>query len=79
MRQVSISRIYSMCLILIPAGNRSGANRSNKLMTLMDQVNRKNKGGLFFAGQGIKKKWAIKREHLSPAYTTRWAELPKVR
>ena len=61
------------------AGNRNDATRSNKLMTLMDQVNRKNKGGLFFAGQGIKKKWAIKREHLSPAYTTRWGELPKVR
>jgi len=29
-------------------------------------------------GQGIAKRWALKRERLSPSYTTRWDELLKV-
>ncbi|EHQ9653902.1 DUF4113 domain-containing protein, partial [Salmonella enterica] len=31
------------------------------------------------AGQGIPQKWAMKREMLSPRYTTRFSELPVVR
>ncbi|EFA8307152.1 DUF4113 domain-containing protein, partial [Escherichia coli O157] len=28
------------------------------------------------AGRGIASEWQMKREMLSPAYTTRWSELP---
>jgi DNA polymerase V len=29
--------------------------------------------------EGITKSWGMKREHLSPAYTTNWKELPIVK
>ena len=45
-------------------------------MEMMDSVNHSGKGKIWFAGQGIEKSWAMKREMLSPAYTTRYADLP---
>ncbi|MFQ3486975.1 translesion error-prone DNA polymerase V subunit UmuC [Enterobacter asburiae] len=55
--------------------NRLRAN-SAALMEMMDSVNHSGKGNIWFAGQGIEKSWAMKREMLSPAYTTRYADLP---
>ncbi|EWG71981.1 DNA polymerase IV [Enterobacter sp. DC1] len=55
--------------------NRLRAN-SAALMEMMDSVNHSGKGKIWFAGQGIEKSWAMKREMLSPAYTTRYADLP---
>ncbi|WP_273910307.1 DUF4113 domain-containing protein, partial [Enterobacter bugandensis] len=31
---------------------------------------------LQFAGRGVAQEWQMKREMLSPAYTTRWKEIP---
>jgi len=39
-------------------------------------MNAHQRGALWFAGQGIQKPWSMKREMLSPAYTTRLADLP---
>ena len=58
--------------------NRLRAN-SAALMEMMDSVNHSGKGKIWFAGQGIEKSWAMKREMLSPAYTTRYADLPVAR
>ncbi|AYW22327.1 DUF4113 domain-containing protein [Klebsiella sp. P1CD1] len=33
----------------------------------------------YFAGQGIQTTWQMKREMLSPRYTTRYTDLLKVR
>ncbi|CFQ52005.1 putative UV protection and mutation protein [Yersinia aleksiciae] len=52
---------------------------SSALMAVLDDINRSGKGKVWFAGQGIQKAWQMKREMLSPAYTTRWAELPVAR
>lgn len=49
---------------------------SEALMRVVDGFNQSGKASLFFAGQGIEKSWAMKREMLSPAYTTRFADLP---
>lgn len=49
---------------------------SEMLMRVIDGINQSGKGKLWFAGQGIQKSWAMKREMLSPAYTTRYADLP---
>lgn len=49
---------------------------SEALMRVMDSVNQRGNGTLWFAGQGIQKPWAMKREMLSPAYTTRYRDLP---
>ncbi|MFH8134255.1 translesion error-prone DNA polymerase V subunit UmuC [Pantoea osteomyelitidis] len=48
---------------------------SEALMCVMDQVNQSGNGKLWFAGQGIQQSWAMKREMLSPAYTTRYSDL----
>ncbi|AXU95498.1 translesion error-prone DNA polymerase V subunit UmuC [Erwinia persicina] len=49
---------------------------SEVLMGVIDRLNQSGKGKVWFAGQGIEKAWAMKREMLSPAYTTRYADLP---
>ncbi len=51
---------------------------SKSLMKIVDRINRSNHGKIFFAAEGVSPKWTMKREHLSPAYTTKWADLPKV-
>lgn len=44
---------------------------SEALMNVVDGINQSGKGKLWFAGQGVQKSWAMKREMLSPAYTTK--------
>ena len=50
-----------------------------RLMSVLDQLNRHNRGGVFFASQGIARTWSLKRDYLSPQYTTHWQSLPVVR
>ena len=53
---------------------------SEKLMEVLDHINAKDgRGTLYFAGQGIQTAWQMKREMLSPRYTTRFRDLLKVR
>lgn len=51
---------------------------SEALMKVLDEINNKGRGKIWFAGQGIKRDWQMKRNMLSPAYTTRFSELPIV-
>ncbi len=52
---------------------------SEKLMEVLDHLNAKDgRGTLYFAGQGIQSAWQMKREMLSPRYTTRFSDLPVV-
>lgn len=49
---------------------------SEKLMEVLDHLNAKDgRGTLYFAGQGIQQQWQMKREMLSPRYTTRYEDL----
>lgn len=53
---------------------------SEKLMEVLDHLNEKSgRGALYFAGQGIQAGWQMKREMLSPRYTTRFCDLLKVK
>ncbi|MEP9146498.1 Y-family DNA polymerase [Enterobacter hormaechei] len=53
---------------------------SEKLMEVLDRLNAKDgKGTLYFAGQGIQQQWQMKREMLSPRYTTRYSDLLRIR
>jgi|SRR5690554_307507 len=54
-------------------------SNSQQLMSVLDTINQSGAGKVFFAGQGLKKDWSMKREYLSPAYTTRWDQLPRVK
>ena len=57
----------------------SERKQSKELMGVIDKINHSGLGNVFFASQGTSPQWAMKRDHLSPAYTTRWEELPVVR
>lgn len=49
-------------------------------MNILDQLNAKGgKSTLYFAWQGIQQQWQMKREMLSPHYTTRISDLLVVR
>lgn len=53
---------------------------SEKLMEVLDHLNAKDgRGTLYFVGQGIQPAWQMKREMLSPRYTTRFSDLLVVR
>ncbi|WP_435000185.1 Y-family DNA polymerase (plasmid) [Vibrio scophthalmi] len=53
---------------------------NDKLMKTFDALNTKyGADALFVASQGIDQKWAMKRNMLSPCYTTRWRDIPKIR
>lgn len=46
------------------------------LMTSVDQINKRiGKDKVRLAAQGFDRKWRLKQEHLSPCYTTRFADL----
>jgi len=53
---------------------------SEKLMEVLDHLNvKEGKGSLYFAGQGVQTSWKMKRERLSPRYTTRYDDLLRVK
>lgn len=53
---------------------------TEKLMNLIDYVNRtQGSGTIRFAAEPECSAWGMKREFLSPAYTTKWSDLLKVR
>ncbi|EIH6078517.1 translesion error-prone DNA polymerase V subunit UmuC [Escherichia coli] len=52
---------------------------SDELMKVVDGINHSGLGKVWFAGRGIAPDWQMKRDLLSPAYTTRWADIPSAR
>ena len=74
-----------MLMDLHPAGQTQGvlfetaSPARPALMQVLDQANgRWGRGTLKLAVEGVIKPWQMKRERKSPAYTTRWEDLPKV-
>lgn len=55
------------------SGPRAGAEQ---LMKVMDKINRSALGNVWFAGQGIRPEWQMKRDMLSPSWTTKWKDIP---
>lgn len=57
--------------------------KRDKLSTLMKTVDKINasvgQGAVTLAVQGTQKRWKMKQERLSPAYTTRWDELLNIK
>lgn len=76
-----------MLLSLSPADRRQGAlfdppdtERSRQLMATVDAINaRLGRGTVRFGTEGFRHGWAMRQAHRSPAYTTRWSELPLVK
>lgn len=62
------------------AADVTDVDRSQDLMTVMDAINRRwGRGTLRSSATGVDQGWRMRRERLSPAYTTSWDELPVVR
>lgn len=54
--------------------------RSHRLMSVMDGINQRyGHHTVKLAAEGVHQAWAMRRELCSPAYTTRWTELPLVK
>jgi len=53
---------------------------ADALMAALDAINRSGRGKIFFAGQGEQDSaWQMKREMLSPRYTTRLKDIPAIK
>ena len=52
---------------------------SDRLMKAIDTINHGTGGKVWFGSQRAEKDWFMKRARLSPAYTTRWEDLPIVK
>ena len=56
-----------------------GRERSRRLMNVLDEVNaRFGRGAVQLGALGTKPVWTMKRGRVSPRYTTRWEDVPKV-
>ncbi|WP_134051627.1 translesion error-prone DNA polymerase V subunit UmuC [Rheinheimera aquimaris] len=67
--------IYQQDLFTTP----KSAESNSVLMTLMDRINEEHPNSLFFGSKGTVQDWKMKREQLSPSYTTSWDGLAKAR
>jgi len=71
-------------LDLIPRGTCQGdffssVRDNTRLMGTLDRINtRWGRGTLRSAAEGVGQAWRMKREKMSPRYTTCWAEIPQV-
>lgn len=71
---------------LSPAGvdqadlfSRGDDERAGRLMSTIDALNqRMGRGAIFFAGQGVQRRWIAQSNLMSGAYTTRWGQLQVV-
>lgn len=63
--------------LFVPANEKKA--RDDRLMHTLDAINaRYGRGSLRLAAEGMEKPWRMRRERLSPLYTTEWAGLPRV-
>lgn len=53
--------------------------RNDDLMQVIDKINYSHLGKVFFASQGVNGQWHMKQNRLSPAYTTRIADIATVK
>jgi DNA polymerase V len=78
-----------MLLDLAPAGRRQGTlfvqeifdpERAARLMEALDRINRRHgRSALRYASEAVSDDWRMRQRLKSPAYTTRWEELPVVK
>lgn len=52
----------------------------DKLMQVVDRVNQRyGQGAMYWGAEGSKQRWPMRQAYLSPAYTTRWDDMPVIR
>ncbi len=56
------------------------SHKTDQLMAVMDKINHYyGKNSIYLAAEGVHKKWAMRQAYRSPAYTSRWEEIPKIK
>ena len=56
------------------------ASRRDKLYEAVDKINKQfGRKALFHLAEGVLRPWTMKRDHLSPNYTTDWTQIPEVK
>ncbi|MFT5674334.1 MAG: DNA polymerase V [Paraglaciecola sp.] len=54
--------------------------RSPDMMNILDDINAKyGTDSMFIAAQGISQKWSMRREMLTPQYTSCWQDIPSIK
>ena len=62
---------------LFAAASAATPERRERLLTVLDGINaRWGRGTVRFLAEGLEQPWQMKRQRMSPRYTTCWAELP---
>jgi DNA polymerase V len=53
--------------------------QSERLMAVLDAINQRyGQGSSYIAAQGSSQRWTMRQHYLSPAYTTRWRDIPVI-
>jgi DNA polymerase V len=58
---------------------QKGRQENEALMKVLDSINHGGQGNIWFGGQRPQKDWFMRQANVSPAYTTRWSSIPKVK
>lgn len=62
---------------LFAAASAATSERRERLMTTLDGINtRWGRGTVRYLAEGLVQPWQMKRQRMTPRYTTCWAELP---
>ena len=56
-----------------------GIRNDEHLMAIIDDLNQAKRHSVRLAAQGTEQRWGMTRNHLSPAYTTKWSDVPVVK
>ena len=65
---------------LFDVKDKDSIEKSNKLMNVIDKINKKmGRGKVFFSSQGLDKNWIKEPINKSQKYTTAWSEIPVVK
>jgi DNA polymerase V len=60
--------------------SRGPSLAAEQLMTAIDNINRRyGQGTTFLAAQGSGQRWHMRQQYRSPAYTTRWSDVPLIK
>ncbi|MBM3602285.1 MAG: DUF4113 domain-containing protein, partial [Alphaproteobacteria bacterium] len=61
------------------ADDAAAMAKRDKLMQVVDRLNRDMGGGtLFHLAQGVRRDWQMRCDQRSPCYTTKWQDLAQV-
>lgn len=77
---VIVNEIVPEDQIQVNLFNKLDRKKDDKISRLMDSINAQmGQDKVRFAVLGYGRNWKMKREHLSPCYTTNWHDIPKIR